>query len=148
MLYLANEDYELKCYDSLGSEVDLSSLSPACVTVQKSTKMKINNKFVVTGIVITVTAATGLITTTLIDGTTNTFVSASATLVGSTQKNLIDVLPICMADENATILTLATSKCTKGKLIVTGVNSQSGTPVVDTCDIWFHKAGQTDVKGD
>ena len=149
MLYLANEDYELKCYDSLGAEVDLSGITPASITVQKSTTMKINNKYVVTGLIITATLVTGsMITTSIIDGSNNTFVSASATLTGSTENNFIDTLPICLADENATILNLAASKCTKGKLVVTGVNTSTSAPVVDNCDIWFCKAGQTDVRGD
>lgn len=148
MLYLANEDYKLKCYDSTKVEVDLSGVSAACFTVQKSPKMKINNKSVVTGIVITVTAVTGSITTSLIDGSAVTFVSASGTLIGNTEKNLIDNVPICLADENATILNIATSKCTKGKLTVVGTNTQSGATVTDVCDIWFSDAGQSYVRGD
>ena len=148
MLYLANEDYKLKCYDSTKVEVDLSCVSAACFTVQKSPKMKFNNKSVVTGIVITVTAVTGSITTSLIDGSAVTFVSASGTLIGNTEKNLIDNVPICLADENATILNIATSKCTKGKLTVVGTNTQSGATVTDVCDIWFSDAGQSYVRGD
>lgn len=148
MLYLANEDYKLKCYDSTKVEVDLSGVSAACFTVQKSPKMKFNNKSVVTGIVITVTAVTGSITTSLIDGSAVTFVSASGTLIGNTEKNLIDNVPICLADENATILNIATSKCTKGKLTVVGTNTQSGATVTDVCDIWFSDAGQSYVRGD
>ena len=148
MLYLANEDYKLKCYDSTKVEVDLSGVSAACFTVQKSPKMKFNNKSVVTGIVITVTAVTGSITTSLIDGSAVTFVSASGTLIGNTEKNLIDNVPICLAVENATILNIATSKCTKGKLTVVGTNTQSGATVTDVCDIWFSDAGQSYVRGD
>ena len=148
MLYLANEDYKLNWYDSTTVEVDLSGVSAACFTVQKSPKMKFNNKSVVTGIVITVTAVTGSITTSLIDGSAVTFVSASGTLIGNTEKNLIDNVPICLADENATILNIATSKCTKGKLTVVGTNTQSGATVTDVCDIWFSDAGQSYVRGD
>ena len=35
MLFLANEDYKLKCYDSTKVEVSLEGLSPACFTVIK-----------------------------------------------------------------------------------------------------------------
>lgn len=148
MLFLANEDYKLKCYDSTKVEVSLEGLSPACFTVIKSDKMKINNKGVVTQLIIAATTATGSITTSLIDGSAVTFVSAAGTLVGNTEKNLIDSQPICLADENATILTLETSKCTKGKLTVIGTNTQSGATVTDVCDIWFSDAGQDKVKGD
>ena len=148
MLYFANEDYKLKCYDSLKNEVSLSGLTDICFAVQKSEKMKINGKCFLTGLVITVTALTGNITTSVIDGSAVTFVSASATLTGNAQKNTIDLLPLCLADENATILNLATSKCTKGKLIVTGTNTQSGATVIDECDIWFSDAGQSYVRGD
>lgn len=148
MLYLANEDYKLKCYDSAKQEVSLSGLTDVCFAVQKSDKMKINNKSVVTGLTITVTAITGSITTTAIDGSVVTFVSAAATLVGNTQKNTIDSLPICLADKNATILNLASSKCTKGTLSVVGLNTETGLPVYDSCDIWFSDAGQTKVRGD
>ena len=150
MLYLANEDYKLKCYDSTKQEVSLSGLTAACFTVTKSDKMKIDNKGVVTQLVIAATTATGSLTTSLIDGTTVVFVSASGTLTGNTQHNKIDSLPICMADENATILTLETSKCTKGKLTVIGSNTTTTppTPVTDVCDIWFCDAGQTSTKGD
>ena len=148
MLFLANEDYKLKCYDSSKVEVSLEGLSPACFTVIKSDKMKINNKGVVTQLIIAATTATGSITTSLIDGSTVTFVSAAGTLVGNTEKNLIDSQPICLADKNATILTLETSKCTKGKLTVIGTNTQSGATVTDVCDIWFSDAGQDKVKGD
>lgn len=148
MLFLANEDYKLKCYDSTKVEVSLEGLSPACFTVIKSDKMKINNKGVVTQLIIAATTATGSITTSLIDGSTITFVSAAGTLIGNTEKNLIDSQPICLADENATILTLETSKCTKGKLTVIGTNTQSGASVTDVCDIWFSDAGQNKVKGD
>ena len=148
MLFLANEDYELKCYDSMKQEVSLDGLTPACFTVMKSDKMKINNKGVITQLIIAATTATGSITTSLIDGSTITFVSAAGTLVGNTEKNLVDSQPICLADENATILTLETSKCTKGKLTVIGTNTQSGATVTDICDIWFCDAGQDKVKGD
>jgi hypothetical protein len=150
MLYLANEDYKLKCYDSTKQEVSLSELTAACFTITKSDKMKINNKSVITKIVIAATTVTGSITTSLIDGTTVIFVSASGTLTGNTQHNKIDSLPICMADENATIHTLESSKCTKGKLTVVGSNTTTTppTPVTDICDIWFSDAGQTNTKGD
>lgn len=148
MLYLANEDYKLKCYDSSKQEVSLSGLSAACFNVIKSDKMKIDNKSVVTGLVITVTTVTGSITTSIINGTSVTFVSASATLNGNSVNNKVDTLPICLADENATILTLENSKCTKGKLTVVGTNVQSGTTVQDICDIWFSNAGQSNTKGD
>lgn len=148
MLYLANEDYKLKCYDSTKQEVSLNGLTAACFNVIKSNKMKIDNKSVVTGLVITATTVTGTIKTSIINGTSVTFVSASATLNGSSEKNKIDTLPICLADPNATILTLANSKCTKGKLTVVGTNVQSGATVTDVCDIWFSDAGQSKVKGD
>lgn len=148
MLKIANEDYKLKCYDSLGQEVSLSGLTEACFTVQKSEKMKIDNKKVVTGIVINATALTGSLTTSLIDGTNVIFVSATGTLIGNAAKNTIDYIPVCLADENATILTLQTSKCTKAKLAVVGQNVQSGVPVPDVCDIWFSNAGQSNVRGD
>lgn len=148
MLYLANEDYKLKCYDSSNLEVSLANLSPLCFTVQKSNNMKIDGKSVITGLTILVTTATGSITTSKIDGSAVTFVSASGTLVGSTEKNLVDSLPICLADENATILTLQASKCTKGQLIVVGTNTQSGATITDICNIWFSDAGQTSTKGD
>ena len=148
MLYLANEDYKLKCYDSLKQEVDLSGVSAACYTIVKSSKMKINNKSVITSIVINVTALTGVITTSLIDGSNVVFVSAIGTLTGNSQKNIIDNLPICLADENATILTLETSKCTKGTLTVIGSNTSTSLPVTEVCDIWFCDAGQDKVRGD
>ncbi|WP_407432513.1 hypothetical protein [Methanobrevibacter sp.] len=148
MLYLANEDYKLTCYDSLKQEVDLSGVTEVCYIVQKSPKMKRDNKSVVTSINIVVTALTGLITTSLIDGSTVTFVSASGTLTGNSQKNKIDGVPICLADENATILTINTSKCTKGKLTVIGSNTQSGATITDVCDIWISDAGQNKVRGD
>ena len=148
MLFLANEDYKLKCYDSLKSEVSLEGLTAACFTVIKSDKMKIDNKGVITQIVISASTATGSMTTSLIDGSTVTFVSAAGTLVGSSEKNKIDSQSICLADENATILNLETSKCTKGKLTVVGTNTQSGASVTDICDIWFSDAGQDKVKGD
>ena len=148
MLFLANEDYKLKCYDSLKAEVDLSGLSPLCFTVQKSPKMKIDNKSVITSIAIAVTAVTGSIKTSKIDGSAVTFVSASGSLVGNSEKNKIDSMSICLADKNATILNLESSKCTKGKLIVTGTNAQSGATVIDECDIWFSDAGQDNTRGD
>ena len=148
MLFLANEDYKLKCYDSLKSEVSLEGLTAACFTVIKSDKMKIDNKGVITQIVISASTATGSMTTSLIDGSTVTFVSAAGTLVGSSEKNKIDSQSICLADENATILNLETSKCTKGKLTVVGTITQSGASVTDICDIWFSDAGQDKVKGD
>ena len=110
--------------------------------------MKIDYKSVITQIDISATTATGSITTTLIDGSTVTFVSASGSLVGSSEKNKVDSQPICLADENATILNLVTSKCTKGQLIVTGTNTESGATVIDKCDIWFCDAGQSNTKGD
>ena len=147
MLYLANEDYKLKCYDSAKQEVDLSGLSPLCFIVQDTTKMKINHKKVITGLVITVTAATGIIKTTAIDGSAVTFVSAAGNLVGNTKKNTIAHTPLCLADKNATILNIATSECTKGKLTVIGTNAQSGATVTDVCDIWFSDAGQNKIRG-
>lgn len=148
MLYFANEDYKLTCYDSTKVPVSLDNCTPVCFVPQLSPKLKANNKSVLTGLTITVTALTGSITTSKIDGSAVTFVSAAATLVGNSEKNLIDSMPICLADENATILTLKTSKCTKGKLTVVGTNTQSGASVTDVCDIWFSDAGQTYVKGD
>ena len=38
MLFLANEDYKLKCYDSLKQEVSLDGLTSACFIIQKSQK--------------------------------------------------------------------------------------------------------------
>ena len=148
MLFLANEDYKLKCYDSMKQEVSLEGLTPACYTIQKSLKMKIDNKSVITAISINATTLTGTITTSLIDGTNVVFVSAAGILQGNTQKNKIDAMPICMADKNATIITLPTSNCTKGQLTVTGLNTQTGLPVPDVCDIWFSDAGQSVVRGD
>ena len=149
MLYFANEDYKLKCYDSLKVEVDLSAVTDVCFVPQLAAKMKANNKSVLTGLTIAVTTVTGSITTSKIDGSSVAFVSASATLVGNSEKNTIDSLPICLADENATILTLETSKCTKWKLIVNGQQTSTPfEPVVDICDIWFSDAGQDKVKGD
>lgn len=148
MLYFANEDYKLTCYDSTKVPVSLDNCTPVCFVPQLSPKLKANNKSVLTGLTITVTALTGSITTSKIDGSAVTFASAAATLVGNSEKNLIDSMPICLADENATILTLETSKCTKGKLTVVGTNTQSGASVTDVCDIWFSDAGQTYVKGD
>ena len=149
MLYFANEDYKLTCYDSQKTPVSLDNCTPVCFVPQLAAKMKANNKRVLTGLKITVTTLTGSITTSKIDGSSVAFVSASATLVGNSEKNKIDSLPICLADENATILTLETSKCTKGKLIVNGQETTSPySPVVDTCDIWFSDAGQDKVKGD
>ena len=148
MLFFANEDYKLKCYDSTKQEVSLSGLSPACFVAQKAAKLKANNKNVLTQLSITVTPATGTIKTSLIDGSSVTFVSASGTLIGNSQKNLINSLPICLADENATILTLEASKCTKGKLVVNGVTKSSPpTAVVDVCDIWFSDAGHSKTRG-
>lgn len=149
MLYFANEDYKLTCYDSAKTPVSLDNCTPVCFVPQLAAKLKANNKSVLTGLTITVTTLTGSITTSMIDGSSVAFVSASATLVGNSEKNTIDSLPICLADENATILTLETSKCTKGKLIVNGQQTTPPySPVVDTCDIWFSDAGQTYLKGD
>lgn len=149
MLYLANEDYKLTCYDSTKVPVSLDACTPVCFTPQLAQKLKIDNKYVLTGLTIAVTTATGSITTSKINGTSVTFVSATATLVGNSEKTKIDNLPICLADETATILTLETSKCTKGKLTVTGVTTSSPpSPVVDVCDIWFSNGGQNKVKGD
>ena len=148
MLYFANEDYKLTCYDSTKVPVSLDNCTPVCFVPQLAANMKANNKSVLTGLTIAVTTLTGSITTSKIDGSVVSFVSASATLVGNSEKNTIDNLPICLADENATILTLETSKCTKGKLTVVGTNTQSGATVTDVCDIWFSNAGQTYVKGD
>ena len=149
MLFLANEDYKLTCYDSTKVPVSLDNCTSVCFVPQLSQNMKINNKSVLTGLNIAVTTATGSITTSKVNGTSVTFVSATATLVGNSENNKIDTLPICLADENATILTLETSKCTKGKLIVNGQQTSSPfSPVVDVCDIWFSNAGQSKVKGD
>ena len=148
MLFLANEDYKLTCYDSTKTPVSLDNCTPICFTPQLSQKMKINNKSFLTGLTIAVTTTTGSIITSKVNGTSVTFVSATATLTGNSEKNTIDTLPICLADENATILTLEASKCTKGKLIVTGTNTQSGATVIDECDIWFSDAGQSYVRGD
>ena len=148
MLFLANEDYKLKCYDSAKNEVSLSNVTPICFSLQTSPYMKIDGKKVVTGLTITVTTVTGSIRTTAIDGSAVTFVSANGTITGSTEKNFIDSQPICLADENATILNLLNSKCSKGKLTVIGTNTESGATVTDICDIWFSDAGQSNTKGD
>ena len=148
MLFLANEDYKLACYNSAKTPVSLDNCMDVCFIPQLSPKMKIDNKSILTGLDIIVTALNGSITTSIIDGSAVTFVSASGKLTGSSEKNLIDTLPICLADETATILNLATSKCTKGKLTVIGTNVSSGATVTDVCDIWFSDAGQNKVRGD
>ena len=74
MLFLANEDYKLKCYDSAKNEVSLSNVTPICFSLQTSPYMKIAGKKVVTSLTITVTTVTGSIRTTAIDGSAVTFV--------------------------------------------------------------------------
>lgn len=148
MLYFANEDYKLKCADSTKVDVSLENVTPVCFTPLKSADTKINGKSILLGLTITVTAATGSITTSIIDGSNIVFVSAAGTLTGSSEKVKDNSAGICLADENATILTLESSKCTKGKLTVVGTNSSSGATVTDICDIWFSNAGQNYVKGD
>lgn len=148
MLFIANEDYKLKCADSTKQDVSLEGVTPVCFVVQKSANSKINGKGIVHNLVITVTAATGTIKTSLIDGSAVTFKSAAGSINGSSEKVKIDTLPVCLADKNASIMTLPTSKCSKGKLTVVGTNASSGATVTDVCDIWFSNAGQNYVKGD
>lgn len=145
MLPLVNEDFEFGCADSTGMEVDLSGLSAElCFVVNKDSNATSKGKALVKGVTINVTAATGSVTTSLIDGSSITFVSAVGTIMGNSQKTIGTLLPFCLADENllpAQALAY-TGDGSMGTLVVTGTNSSSGATVVDNCKIWFKKAGQ------
>lgn len=147
--YVANEDFELECYDSSKVKVDLSGLSSLCYTIQKSSTNKSKSKAIIHNITINVTTVTGSIKTSKIDGSAVTFVSASGSINGSSEKYKSNKLSVCLADDTITPLNIAsyTGKGSKGKLTVVGTNSSSGATVTDICDIWIKKAGQNVLKG-
>lgn len=156
MLYFANEDYELKCCDSMSQEVDLSQLSDLCFTVLSTDKVLVKNKKAILNIGINVTAATGNLTTSLIDGSSVKFVSATTALplgkdiAGTTDKNKTNNNSFCLADPDITPLTIKayTGKGSVGKLYVTGQQTSSPySTVTETCDVWISSAGQKKVRG-
>ena len=137
MAYLVNEDYELGCKDSTQADVDLSGCMPSCFTPTKATNLKAGGKNVLTGLTITVTAATGSITTSLIDGSTVTFVSASGSIQGNATKVKSGGSAVCLDGEDGST----------GTLTVVGTNTQSGVTVTEPCKIWFSDAGQDKASG-
>ena len=134
-LPVVNEDYELGCSDSMQADVDLSSCLPSCFTPTYANNVKANGKKTLTALTIAVTAATGSITTSVIDGETITFVSAAGTINGDSQN----------CDTNGTAFCLGTDQGSTGTLTVVGTNTQSGSTITDVCDIWFEDAGQDKV---
>lgn len=145
MLPLVNEDFEFGCADSTGMEVDLSGLSAElCFVVNKDSNATSKGKALVKGVTINVTAATGSITTSTIDGSAVTFVSATGTITGNSQKTKGSLSPFCLADEDLLPMQALTytGDGSMGTLVVTGTNSSSGATVTDNCKIWFKKAGQ------
>ena len=147
--YVANEDFELDCYDSTKVKVDLSGLTSLCYTIKKSSTNKSKKKAIIQNITINVTTATGSIKTSKIDGSAVTFVSATGSIAGSSKKYKTDKLSVCLADDTITPLNIAsyTGNGSKGKLTVIGTNSSSGATITDVCDIWIKKAGQNVLKG-
>jgi hypothetical protein len=149
LLPIVNEDYELGCADSLMADVDLSGLTDACFIPVKATNLSVGGKAVLTSLTITATAATGSITTSLIDGTNIVFVSASGTIQGSATKVTTGEQPVCLADEDITGATAATytENGSIGTLTVIGSNTSTGAAVTDVCNVWFSSAGQDKAKG-
>lgn len=145
--YPANEDYELGCADSAMGTVNLSSCSPVCFTAVKATSLKACGKNCLTSLSIAVTPATGMVKTSLIDGASVTFVSASGSISGSSDTKSGN-MALLLADDQITGATVSayTGKGSVGTLVVNGVNASSGAPVVDSCKVWIKKAGQTKVK--
>ena len=144
-LPLVNEDFEFGCADSAGMPVDLSGLSPeVCFAITKSAKDSIKGKALIHSIVITVTATTGSITTSIVDGTNIAFVSAAGSITGNSKKTSGNMQPFCLAD--STILPAAAKSYagdgTIGTLTVVGTNTSTGATVSDVCTIWFKNAGQ------
>lgn len=149
MLPLVNEDFELGCADSKGVGVDLSGLSAElCFVINKDSKVTSKGKALIHSITINVSAATGSITTSTIDGSAVTFVSASGTITGNSRKVTGSLSPFCLADEDLLPIQALTytGAGSIGTLVVTGTNSSSGATVIDNCKIWFKKAGQNVVK--
>lgn len=146
--YIANEDFKFGCADSLMMNVDLGSLSPLCLSVVKSNSVKIKGKQAVMSVTITVTPATGMIKTSLIDGSAVTFVSASGVITGSSKKNTSSKQKFLLADSKITAATVAAylGNGSIGDLVVIGTNAQSGESVTDKCKVWIKDAGQSVVK--
>ena len=146
--FIVNEDFKLGCADSVMQNVDLSGLSAACLSVVKSNSVKIKNKKAVLSVTITVTAATGFIKTSLIDGSAVTFVSASGVINGTSKKNTSAKQKFCLADSKITPanVSLYMGNGSVGDLVVVGVNASSGAPVTDNCKVWFKDAGQNVAK--
>ena len=146
--YIVNEDYKLGCADSVMQNVDLSGLSAACFSVVKSNSVKSKNKKAVLSVAINVTAATGVIKTSIIDGSAVTFVSAAGVISGSSKKNTSLKQKFCLADSNITAATVAVymGNGSIGDLTVIGTNVSSGATVTDKCKVWFKDAGQNVAK--
>lgn len=146
--FIVNEDYQLGCADSTMMDVSLSALSPACFTNVKSNSVKVGGKSAIQSVVIAVTPATGVIKTSLIDGSAVTFVSASGSISGSSKKNMSGKQKFCLADSKITGATVAAyaGGGSVGDLIVVGTNVASGVTVTDKCKVWFKDAGQSVVK--
>lgn len=143
--FVVNEDYQLGCADSLMMDVNLGGLSPACFVPVKSNKLKVGGKNTLLMLNIAATAATGVIKTSLIDGVSVTFVSATGTIKGTAKKNTSMKQKLCLADSEISAPTVAayTGNGSVGDLIVVGVNVASGVTVTDKCKVWFKDAGQT-----
>lgn len=146
--YVANEDYDLGCADSAMADVDLSNCLPSCFSVVTTENLKAGGKKCLTNIVINVTVATGMIKTTLIDGSAVTFVSASGVINGSSAQNTSNQQKLILADENINGLTVGsyTGNGSVGTLTVIGVNASSGASVTDVCKVWIKSAGQNVVR--
>lgn len=142
--YAANTDYQLGCVDSAFAEVDLSACSPECFSVVTTPFMKAGGKNCLTQINVAVTPATGSITTSIIDGSAVTFVSATGFITGSSSKASSGHTPLLLADSNITATSISTysGEGSIGTLIVVGTNTQSGATVSDVCQLWIKDAGQ------
>lgn len=145
--YVANEDYELGCADSLMADVDLSGCSPACFTLIKTNNVKASGKNCLASIILSVTPATGTIKTSLIDGSAVTFVSATGAINGSSRAKS-NHQSMLLADDTITGATVSTytGGGSTGTLTVVGTNTQSGATVTDVCNVWIKKAGQKKFK--
>lgn len=146
--FIVNEDYKLGCADSAMQNVDLSGLSVACFSVVKSNSVKSKNKKAVLSVAINVTAATGVIKTSIIDGSAVTFVSAVGVINGTSKNNTSAKQKFCLADSKITAATVAAymGNGSVGDLTVIGTNASSGATVTDKCKVWFKDAGQNVAK--
>lgn len=142
--YVANTDYQLACVDSANVEVDLSGCSPACFFPVPASTLKADGKECLIQIQITITPATGVLKTSLVDGVAVTFNSATGFISGSSSKTSARHTPLLLADSDITPATINsyTGEGSIGTLIVIGTNVETGITVSDFCQVWIKDAGQ------